>query len=66
MSWHTQLRTLEVAGDALPTWGDAPLFVASRLRGKEKLGRLYDYEGSTSRPSRRAACMSARCTRWST
>ena len=44
MAWNTQQRTLELVSDALPTWYEKPLFVASRLRGTEKLGRLYDYE----------------------
>jgi type VI secretion system secreted protein VgrG len=48
MAWNTQLRTLEVVGDALPKWQEAPLFVAGRLRGAEKLGRLYDYEVDVS------------------
>ncbi|WP_454871991.1 type VI secretion system Vgr family protein [Paraburkholderia xenovorans] len=48
MAWNTQPRTLEVAGDALPAWRNAPLFVASRLRGTEKLGRLYRYEVDVS------------------
>ncbi|MFP6562714.1 type VI secretion system Vgr family protein [Paraburkholderia sp. B3] len=44
MSWNTQPRTLEVASDAFPEYHGTPLFVAARLRGVEKLGRLYDYE----------------------
>lgn len=44
MQWQTQPRTLEVASDAFPTHLDMPIFVAARLRGTEKLGRLYDYE----------------------
>jgi len=43
MSWLTQPRTLDIAGDALPVWQDMPLFTVSRLAGSEKLGRLYDY-----------------------
>jgi len=43
-SWLKQPRTLEITGKALPQWGGEPLFVVSRLRGKEKLGHLYDYD----------------------
>lgn len=44
MAWNTQPRTLEVASDAFPKYYGTPIFVAARLRGVEKLGRLYDYE----------------------
>ncbi|SIT46303.1 Rhs element Vgr protein [Paraburkholderia piptadeniae] len=43
-SWLKQPRTLEITGKALPQWAGEPLFMVSRLRGKEKLGRLSDYE----------------------
>ncbi|RKR42820.1 type VI secretion system tip protein TssI/VgrG [Paraburkholderia sp. BL17N1] len=43
-SWLKQPRTLEITGKALPQWSGEPLFAVSRLRGKEKLGHLYDYE----------------------
>ncbi|MCC8396385.1 type VI secretion system tip protein VgrG, partial [Paraburkholderia sp. MMS20-SJTR3] len=39
-----QDRTLEISGDALPTWGNAPVLAALRLRGTEALGKLYRYE----------------------
>jgi type VI secretion system secreted protein VgrG len=38
-----QARTLAVSGDALPNWGGRPLLGALRLRGSEKLGKLYRY-----------------------
>ncbi|MFB9122819.1 type VI secretion system tip protein VgrG [Paraburkholderia dipogonis] len=44
MSWFTQPRTLEITGKALPQWAGEPLFVVSRLRGREKLGHLYEYD----------------------
>src|SRR3954454_18983450 len=43
MSWLDQPRTLEIASAALPKWRDDCLFTVSRLKGTEKLGRLYDY-----------------------
>ncbi|MEM5285671.1 type VI secretion system Vgr family protein [Paraburkholderia sabiae] len=43
-SWLKQPRTLEITGKALPQWAGEPLFMVSRLRGREKLGRLSDYE----------------------
>jgi len=43
MSWLDQPRTLEIASAALPKWRDECLFTVSRLKGTEKLGRLYDY-----------------------
>ena len=43
MSWLDQPRTLEIASAALPKWRDECLFTVSRLKGVEKLGRLYDY-----------------------
>jgi type VI secretion system secreted protein VgrG len=48
MVWNTQSRALEVTGDALPQHYGQPVFVAARLRGTEKLGRLYDYEVDVS------------------
>lgn len=48
MSWFKQPRTLEVTGKALPQWAGGPLFVVCRLSGKEKLGRLYDYDVDVS------------------
>jgi type VI secretion system secreted protein VgrG len=43
MSWLDQPRTLEITSAALPKWQDECLFTVSRLKGVEKLGRLYDY-----------------------
>jgi len=43
MSWLDQPRTLEITSAALPKWQDECLFTVSRLKGAEKLGRLYDY-----------------------
>jgi len=48
MSWNTQARTLEVSCEAFPTYRGEPVFVATRLAGTEKLGRLYDYEVDVS------------------
>ncbi|CAD6521183.1 hypothetical protein LMG28727_01586 [Paraburkholderia kirstenboschensis] len=48
MVWNTQSRALDVTGDALPQHYGQPVFVAARLRGTEKLGRLYDYEVDVS------------------
>lgn len=43
MAWNTQARTLEVASDAFPKHYGQDIFEAVRLKGVEKLGRLYDY-----------------------
>ncbi|WP_322044368.1 type VI secretion system Vgr family protein [Paraburkholderia sp. J67] len=43
MSWLDQPRTLEIVSTGLPKWRDECLFTVSRLKGTEKLGRLYDY-----------------------
>jgi type VI secretion system secreted protein VgrG len=48
MKWNTQPRTLEVASEAFPTFAGQPIFVAARLSGTEKLGRLYDYDVDVS------------------
>ncbi|WP_408187444.1 contractile injection system protein, VgrG/Pvc8 family [Paraburkholderia sp. RL17-381-BIF-C] len=48
MSWFKQPRTLEMSGKALPQWAGESLFVVGRLAGKEKLGRLYDYDVDVS------------------
>jgi type VI secretion system secreted protein VgrG len=44
MAWFSQPRTLELSGDALPKWLDQPLFAVARVKGRETLGQLYDYE----------------------
>ena len=43
MSWHEQLRILELSGAALPKWRDDNLFTVLRVHGTEKIGRLYSY-----------------------
>ncbi|WMY08884.1 type VI secretion system Vgr family protein [Paraburkholderia phenoliruptrix] len=43
MSLFDQPRTLDIVSPALPAWQGAPLFTVSRLAGKEKLGKLFDY-----------------------
>ncbi|MGF6774735.1 type VI secretion system secreted protein VgrG [Paraburkholderia sp. GAS199] len=43
-SWNTQARVLDITGEALPRWRDEPIFLVSRLRGREKLGYLYEYD----------------------
>lgn len=43
MAWFRQSRILEIDSPALPTWHDEKLFTVSRVRGKEKLGKLHDY-----------------------
>jgi type VI secretion system secreted protein VgrG len=48
MAWNNQARTLEVNCEAFPTHRGEPVFVATRLAGTEKLGRLYDYEVDVS------------------
>jgi type VI secretion system secreted protein VgrG len=48
MEWNTQARTLEVSCEAFPTHRGESIFVATRLAGTEKLGRLYDYEVDVS------------------
>ncbi|SIT50601.1 Rhs element Vgr protein [Paraburkholderia piptadeniae] len=48
MSWFKQPRTLEITSEALPQWAGEPLFVVSRLSGREKLGHLYEYDVEVS------------------
>ena len=44
MNWLDQPRTLAVSGSALPQWLDEPLLIVSRAKGREALGKLYEYD----------------------
>jgi len=43
MAWNTQVRTLEVVSNAFPQHYGQDILEAMRLKGVEKLGRLYHY-----------------------
>ncbi|MFM0243267.1 type VI secretion system Vgr family protein [Paraburkholderia phytofirmans] len=42
-SWIDPSRTLEIVSAGLPKWQAECLFTVSRVKGTEKLGKLYDY-----------------------